>query len=183
MISWLVGLMGGWIKARSKNHCFHIYTASRLKPFCSVVTVQVEMWSYCQELVLKRDCRANTGTKLDTIARLNAQTPTAMIGDGINDAPALAKTIGISLSDASQVANTNSRWYWWIMVWKICHFRWDLQAHVSYHQTKFILGLLLQYRRHSCCCILVSLRPRPLLVHWWWDWVMWFLLLTLYAYS
>ena len=47
----------------------------------------------------------NPAEKLNIVEKLNAQSPTAMIGDGINDAPALAKaSIGISMSDATHIA-------------------------------------------------------------------------------
>ena len=43
--------------------------------------------------------------KLQVIEQLTKANPTAMVGDGINDSPALAKaTIGISMADASQLA-------------------------------------------------------------------------------
>ncbi len=67
------------------------------KEKCELVAKQLGIDEICAE--------QSPQQKLEKVAELNRIAPTAMVGDGINDAPALAKaTVGISLSDASQIA-------------------------------------------------------------------------------
>lgn len=54
--------------------------------------------------------RQSPARKRELIAELTRKAPTVMVGDGINDAPALAAaTLGISLSEASQLAMQNAQ--------------------------------------------------------------------------
>lgn len=64
---------------------------------CAYVAGQLGMDTYYSEHTPEE--------KNNILDKLVSETPTAMVGDGINDAPALARaTVGISLSESTQVA-------------------------------------------------------------------------------
>ena len=103
--------LAGWINVQDEVrseakqviqwlHSQHIKTillSGDRKEHCMEVALQVGI----DEVIAEQTPQQ----KMEKIAALNEQMPTAMVGDGINDAPALAKaTLGISLSEASQIA-------------------------------------------------------------------------------
>jgi Cu+-exporting ATPase len=87
-------LVMNWLKA--KNIKSILLSGDRYEN-CAIVAKELNISEVIAEQTPEQ--------KLEKISQLSASTPTAMIGDGINDAPALAKaTLGISLSSASQIA-------------------------------------------------------------------------------
>ncbi len=87
-------LVMNWLKAKNIKT---ILLSGDRKEKCDEVAKQLNIETVIAEQTPEQ--------KLQKITELSAQTPTAMIGDGINDAPALAKaTLGISLSGATQIA-------------------------------------------------------------------------------
>ncbi len=81
---------------RKKGMKIILLTGDRLAPSKDLATrLQID------EVIAEQ----SPAQKLACIQKLNEEAPTVMVGDGINDAPALAKaTIGIAMSDASHVA-------------------------------------------------------------------------------
>lgn len=83
-----------WFKGQ---HIKTILLSGDLKAKCEMVAQELGI----DEVIAEQSPQQ----KMEKIAALDAEVPTAMVGDGINDAPALAKaTLGISLSEATQIA-------------------------------------------------------------------------------
>ncbi len=83
-----------WLK---RQHIKTILLSGDLKAKCEMVAQELGI----DEVIAEQSPQQ----KMEKIAALDAAVPTAMVGDGINDAPALAKaTLGISLSEATQIA-------------------------------------------------------------------------------
>ena len=89
------------IQALHKKNIKTILLSGDLKSKCELIAQQLGIDEVFAE--------QTPSQKMEKIAALNNVIPTAMVGDGINDAPALAKaTLGISLSDASHIAMQSS---------------------------------------------------------------------------
>lgn len=106
----------GWIDVKDEvrkeaKQVVDYFKAKGVKTYLLSGDVKTKSESIAKELGIDEVFAEQTPQqKLEVISRLNATTPTAMIGDGINDAAALAKaTIGISLSDATEIARQNSQ--------------------------------------------------------------------------
>ena len=105
------GHLAGWIDFTDEIRPEAVTVIAQLKQSgINPILLSGDTTRKCRELAAKlgiTDVYAEQSPeqKLQKIDAFLQLAPTAMVGDGINDAPALAKaTIGISLSDATQVA-------------------------------------------------------------------------------
>ena len=93
------------IKSNTKEVLNHI-----VKKGYNTILLSGDKHSKCKEIATLLDIKNIYAEqlpeeKLKKIELISSKSPTAMVGDGINDAPALAKAkIGISLGNATQIA-------------------------------------------------------------------------------
>jgi P-type Cu+ transporter len=104
-------LLLGWIDVKDELRSEALSVISYLKTKnIKTILLSGDRFNKCAELAKRLGideviAEQSPEQKLAKIEAYTKQVPTAMIGDGINDAPALAKaTIGISMNDASQIA-------------------------------------------------------------------------------
>lgn len=105
------GQLAGWIDFTDEIRPEAVTVIARLKQAgITPILLSGDTARKCRELAAQTGitdvyAEQSPEQKLQRIDALLQSAPTAMVGDGVNDAPALAKaTIGISLSDATQVA-------------------------------------------------------------------------------
>lgn len=104
-------LLLGWIDVKDELRTEALSVINYLKSrHIKTILLSGDRFSKCADLAKQLGideviAEQSPEQKLAIIEAYSKRLPTAMIGDGINDAPALAKaTIGISMSDASQIA-------------------------------------------------------------------------------
>lgn len=105
------GVLLGWIDVKDevRPEAKEVITYLHSKNIATIL-LSGDRLAKCQQLAAQLGidtvfAEQTPEQKLAKIDELNTKVPTAMVGDGINDAPALAKaTIGISMNDASQIA-------------------------------------------------------------------------------